>query len=205
MPQPSASAPPSTARSPPSTGRSHPSDRETAAHDREQASAERRRSLLDREVFARKLAIAETDSLTGARTRAAGLRDLDHEIERCRRTTARLTVAYVDVVGLKALNDREGHGAGDDLLKSVVMGFREHLRPYDLIVRLGGDEFLCAMSGTTLQAARDRFSAVVASLAAAPVAAAITIGFAEIGPGETAAELIARADRELLDSRGQNR
>ena len=177
-------------------------DRQAAARDREQAARGRLRALVDREALARQLAIAETDGLTGARARAAGLADLDHELDRCSRTGNVLVVAYVDVVGLKAVNDTQGHGAGDELLKRVVALLREHLRSYDLIIRLGGDEFLCAMSNMTLPDARQRFSAIASALAAAPDAAAIRTGFAALSPEEPAAELIARADSDLITSRG---
>jgi two-component system, cell cycle response regulator len=62
-----------------------------------------------------------TDPLTGVRTPAAGLLELDHELERSRRRIGvRLVVVYVDVVGLKTVNDSQGHAAGDALLKRVV-------------------------------------------------------------------------------------
>jgi len=138
--------------------------------------------------------------LTGVRTRAAGLRNLDNELDRCRRSNEQLVVCYIDVVGLKALNDSRGHGAGDELLKRVVTLIKAHLRSYDLVIRLGGDEFLCAMSSMTLPDARKRFSDVTALLAASPDAGAIRTGFSQLTPDETAANLIARADNELLIS-----
>jgi diguanylate cyclase (GGDEF)-like protein len=49
-------------------------------------------------------------------------------------------VAYVDVIGLKTLNDSAGHSAGDKLLQHVVALIKKHLRSYDLIIRMGGDE-----------------------------------------------------------------
>lgn len=180
-------------------------DRESAAEDRQQAAGERLQALADREQLARELVIAETDALTGARTRAAGLIDLDHELDRCRRTSGLLVVAYIDVVGLKTINDSHGHGAGDELLRRVVALVRGHLRPYDLIIRLGGDEFLCAMSNMTLLDARRRFSAISAELAAAPDAGAIRTGFAEFATDQVATELIARADSELVDNRRASR
>lgn len=176
-------------------------DRQRAAADREQAAHDREHALADRETLKRQLAMAETDPLTGARARAAGLDDLDTELNRCRRTGSSLVVAYVDSIGLKTLNDTEGHGAGDELLKRVVQLIRKHVRPYDLIIRLGGDEFLCAMSNMTALNARRRFSAVAAALAGPPSAGAIRTGFAELRSNETATELIARADKELVDSR----
>lgn len=181
-------------------------DRRAGARDREHAAGERRRACEDREALARQLAIAETDALTGARTRAAGLIELDHELERCRRTRSLLVVAYADVVGLKALNDTDGHAAGDELLRRIAQVIREHLRPYDLMIRLGGDEFLCVMSNITLAGARQRFRQIAAALDAAPGGGSISTGFAElVAPTETATELISRADCELIDTRRANR
>jgi diguanylate cyclase (GGDEF)-like protein len=176
-------------------------DRQAAAQDREQGARERKNALTDRKALARQLTITETDPLTGARARAAGLTDLDHELDRCERTASRLVVAYVDVVGLKNVNDTQGHGAGDELLKQVVALFNAHLRSYDLIIRLAGDEFLCAMSDITVPEARERFRGIANALGAAPCPAAISTGFAELAPGQPVAELIARADKEMIESR----
>ena len=167
--------------------------------DREQGARDRLQALADREALACALAITEMDPLTGARTRAAGLADLDRELDRSRRTSSTLVVVYVDVVGLKKLNDSEGHAAGDRLLTRVVVLLTDHLRPYDLIVRLAGDEFLCAMSNMTLSDARRRFSAIAVALASSK-AGALRTGFAELTGEETAAELIMRADSQLIDS-----
>jgi diguanylate cyclase (GGDEF)-like protein len=171
--------------------------RARAAADREQAARDREQAARDRELLLAHLAIAETDGLTGARTRAAGLVDLDHEIDRARRTEGLLVVAYVDVVGLKAVNDAQGHSAGDELLSHAVQGIRDHLRPYDLIVRVGGDEFLCVMSGATIQEGRHRFASVQAALVAEPGRCELKIGFAALAPEDSAADLIRRADADL--------
>ena len=139
--------------------------------------------------------------LTGTRMRAAGLADLDREIERARRTTTLLAVAYVDVVGLKTVNDEHGHSAGDALLQRAVRAIRSHLRSYDLIVRHGGDEFLCVMSGATIELARQRFDAIRAALADDPHPAGIKVGFAALEPQDSATELIERADADLPTTR----
>lgn len=174
-------------------------DRAGAARDRDQAARDRTQAQADREALLHQLAIAETDVLTGARTRGPGLEDLDHEIDRARRGTGLLVVAYVDVVGLKAINDKHGHAAGDDLLQTAVGSMRKHLRSYDLIVRLGGDEFLCAMSDATLEEAQERFEAVKTELAADE--RGIKVGFAMLEPADNSADLIGRADAELLPDR----
>jgi diguanylate cyclase (GGDEF)-like protein len=172
-------------------------DREQAARDREQAARDRAEAQADREALLAQLVIAETDSLTGTRTRSAGLADLDREIDRARRTTRRLVVAYVDVLGLKTVNDTRGHAAGDVLLKRAVRSIRSHLRSYDLVVRLGGDEFLCVLSGATAADARRRFDAVRADLATGADPCELKVGFAALEPDESAAELVGRADAEL--------
>jgi diguanylate cyclase (GGDEF)-like protein len=178
-------------------------DRRAALYDRRQSARDRLQALTDREELARLLMVAETDVLTGVRTRAAGLSDLDHEVERCRRNDGVLSVAYVDIVGLKVVNDQHGHGEGDELLKRVVALIRSHVRSYDLIVRLGGDEFLCAMSNMVLSEARERFGMVARALAASAGGGAIRTGLAELAAEESAAELIARADAEMLSTRDE--
>jgi diguanylate cyclase (GGDEF)-like protein len=176
-------------------------DREQAARDREQAARDRRLAQIERDALLQQLAIAETDALTGTRTRAAGLTDLDREIDRALRTTKLLAVAYVDVVGLKAVNDELGHSAGDALLQRAVRTIRAHLRSYDLIVRLGGDEFLCGLPGATIEIARQRFAAVQATLADGPDPCEIKVGFAALEAEDSATRLIERADAELPTTR----
>ena len=176
-------------------------DRAQAAADRERAARDRAQARADREALLQELLIAETDALTGARTRGAGLADLEQEINRARRTNAQLVVGYVDVVGLKQVNDIEGHAAGDALLRRTVDGIRDQLRSYDLLIRVGGDEFVCAMSGATVEDARRHFDAVQAALANAPEPCNIRVGFASFSGQEDAEDLVARADADLPPSR----
>jgi diguanylate cyclase (GGDEF)-like protein len=175
-------------------------DREAAAGDRAAAAEDRFEAQEDRDALLRQLAISELDALTGTRTRGPGLADLDHEIDRARRTEGLLAVAYVDVVGLKAVNESQGHAAGDALLKTAVRVIRAHMRSYDVIVRVGGDEFLCVMSGTAIDHARDRFDSIEAVLAADSGQSRIRVGIAGLNPDDGAAELIDRADSEMPSS-----
>ncbi len=100
--------------------------------DREQGARDRVQARADREALSRVLAVTEIDPLTGARTRAAGLADLVHELDRSRRTDGTLVVAYVEAVGPPRVDDSEGHDAADRLLQRVVTLIAEHLRSYDL-------------------------------------------------------------------------
>jgi diguanylate cyclase (GGDEF)-like protein len=172
-------------------------DREQAARDRRHSARDREEARADREALIRELISAETDALTGARTRSAGLADLDHEMDRARRRDGLLAVAYVDVVALKAANDSYGHAAGDALLRRVVDTLRLHLRSYDLIARLGGDEFLCVMSGATEEQCQRRIEAVQATLAGDPSPSRIKVGITTLAPQDTAGDLIVRADAAL--------
>jgi diguanylate cyclase (GGDEF)-like protein len=173
-------------------------DRRVAAQDVERAVCERLRALVDRELRADALADAEVDALTGARMRAAGLADLEREVLCCHRTSRSLVVAYAEVVGLKTRHDTAGCGAGDDLLVRVFALLKQHLRSHDLIIRLGGDAFVCVTTGVSLPELRRRFLRIGARLAAAPGAGSIRTGFAALAPGDTTDALIARADRQLF-------
>jgi len=172
-------------------------DREQAARDRARAAEDRQRAQREHTALLQQLAIAETDQLTGARTRAAGLADLEHEIDRARRTSGRLAVGYIDVVGLKKVNDERGHSAGDTLLKHAVHAIRSHLRSYDLIVRMGGDEFLFVMSDASIETASRRFAAIQKELESDPDPCAVRLGVAALTTDDSVAALIERADREL--------
>jgi diguanylate cyclase (GGDEF)-like protein len=176
-------------------------DRARARRDRELAARDRELAAEDREQAARERTQAWTDELTGARRRGAGLAEFEREIDRTRRIGAPLVAAFVDVDHLKSINDARGHSAGDELLREVAAGLRRHLRSYDLIVRLGGDEFLCVLPHVTLERARHRFDRLNAELRAGAAQGSVSVGFSELHEDESPADLIDRADRDLLAHR----
>ena len=106
-------------------------------------------------------------------------------------------------MGLKVENDNHGPAAGDALLQRAINAIRSHLRSYDMIVRIGGDEFLCVMSGATIEDARQRFGAVHVALAADLDLCEIKVGFAALMSHDSAADLIERADADLPNRRGR--
>jgi diguanylate cyclase (GGDEF)-like protein len=116
-------------------------------------------------------------------------------------SSCRFRLAFVDVDGLKAVNDSQGHLAGDALLRLLGESLRANVRPYDVIVRYGGDELLCAMPNLGVREARARFEKIAAVLAAADANHSVTFGLAEAGPADSLQELIARADADLLQAR----
>jgi diguanylate cyclase (GGDEF)-like protein len=176
-------------------------DRARAAYDRQQAARERAEALRDRAKSADNLKLATTDELTGAWTRKFGLEEVSRELERAHRTGATLVLGFVDVDGLKTVNDAKGHLAGDALLRLLGELLRANVRPYDVIVRFGGDELLCAMPNLNAHEARARFEKVAAALAAVDADHSITFGLAEAEPADSLQDLIARADADLIEVR----
>jgi GGDEF domain-containing protein len=170
-----------------------------AARDRELAARDRAATLADCRRLAEAVQSGARDPLTGALTRGAGLAALELECVRASRNDTSVVVGYVDVVGLKAVNDSAGHAAGDALLRRLVQEIRSLLRPYDLVIRIGGDEFLCVMAAISLAVARDRFSGF--NVEGSPNRA--RTGLAQWRPNESIAALIGRADAEMLAEAGR--
>ncbi len=110
-------------------------------------------------------------------------------------------LAYVDVDRLKQVNDGQGHAAGDELLRTVADAIHKHLRSYDTLVRIGGDEFICALGNCTSAIARSRFQAITATMRQTLPVASISVGVAELRPGETLDELTARGDVALYEAK----
>jgi diguanylate cyclase (GGDEF)-like protein len=176
-------------------------DRTRAADDRAQAARDRERAAEERDEAVAELRRAHLDELTGAFRRGSGEDALQSEIDRARRGEIPLVLAFLDVDALREVNNREGHPAGDALLRDVVAAIRSKVRSYEPIVRFGGDEFVCAVSDVDLDQAGERFKAVQESLAQNNNGAAISVGLAELRPDDTLDQLIDRADEALLAAR----
>ncbi|MDX6480046.1 MAG: hypothetical protein QOG85_556 [Gaiellaceae bacterium] len=184
------------------TDRAHAAeDRKRAAADRERAAHERAEALHAEAQARDDLLVMGTDELTGVWARRVGLASIEREIERARRTHTALVLIFVDVDGLKKVNDSEGHAGGDELLRGFTATLQAHIRPYDIVVRYGGDEFLCAMPNLTLDAARDRIEGVATAFTEADDRHSFGFGLAQYDPPEQLVDLIRRADADLLEKR----
>ncbi len=180
-------------------------DRGAGASERTQAALDRSTAVTDRGVSAREREYSSVDGLTGVYRRDAGLVELEREIARARRAEQPLVLAFLDVDQLKAINDSRGHAAGDRMLLEVASNLAARLRSYDLIIRYGGDEFVCAVQGMDLAAAAQRLALVNAALAEAPEHGSVTAGLAELRPDDSPEDLVARADAALYRERHQQR
>jgi diguanylate cyclase (GGDEF)-like protein len=154
-------------------------------------------------------AAALTDPLTGILNRRGFLEEAERELVRARRYDHPLALAFVDVRGLKAVNDSEGHLAGDRLLKQVSLLLNESARTSDVIGRIGGDELAVLLVEQSAEGAasmthrvRSQIPAHRASLGLAS-AWDVTIGTAAFPEdGGTIEQLLEAADRRLYEQRG---
>jgi diguanylate cyclase (GGDEF)-like protein len=189
-------------------------DRERAARDRAKAAEDRAQAAADRDVAAREraeahrvqadlansLELASKDQLTGTWARRFGLKEISRELTRAHRAGTTLVLAFIDVDGLEHVNNSEGHLAGDELLQLLGATVYAFIRPYDVVVRYGGDELLCAMPAVGISEAKQRFESIAAAFRAASNHS-ITVGLAEAQTGDSLQDLIARADSALLAAR----
>lgn len=175
-------------------------DRKGGASDRQEAADDRVAAADDRVLSAHERRTHSVDHLTGVYRREVGMAELDREIIRAKRTTQPFLLAFVDVDNLKATNDTHGHQAGDELLRYVADSLRAQFRAYDLIVRYGGDEFLCGLIDVDTTEALKRFEQVNADLET-HAQARISVGIAVLGADDALEDVIVRADEALYAER----
>jgi diguanylate cyclase (GGDEF)-like protein len=146
--------------------------------------------------------LAETDELTGLPNRRVWDDALRRAVGYATRTRRALCVALIDLDHFKVFNDRHGHQAGDRLLKAAAAAWRTALRGSDTLARYGGEEFAVALPNCSTAEAKtvlERLRALT------PDGQTCSIGLAEWMPGETASDVLARADEALYDAKRSGR
>jgi diguanylate cyclase (GGDEF)-like protein len=143
---------------------------------------------------------ASVDPLTGVANRRAWEAEATRDLARAARTGEPLTVAILDLDGFKEVNDRDGHGAGDRLLRQVATAWRTRLRTSDLLGRYGGDEFVLCLPGTDARTAVDVLQRLDGGL---PVG--WSVGTATADRGDSLTELLRRADVRLYEGKRARR
>jgi diguanylate cyclase (GGDEF)-like protein len=148
---------------------------------------------------------ALTDPLTGLANRRSLLARIDYEVSRHTRARRPFGVMMLDLDGFKALNDRFGHPAGDDLLRDVAAAIARAIRDQDTAARMGGDEFCVLAPETDLagtQQLAERVLAAVASVTAGIEALGASAGMAVFpGDGVQTMFLLEAADQRLLEAK----
>jgi diguanylate cyclase len=157
---------------------------------------------------------ARIDALTGVANRRA----LDEELARCyaawQRQGRPLSLLILDVDHFKKFNDTYGHPAGDEVLRNIGRVLAASVREMDFVARYGGEEFAFVLPGTRLEDAKSAAERIRNGIAQAKVPfsgkdlqVTVSVGLAELHPGDTVASLLKHADTALYaaKSNGRNR
>ncbi len=171
----------------------------------------------DNEFIAERLGVlkqaernAITDALTGLRNRHWMQDMFERELKRARKDNIDLCLMMADVDQFKELNDEHGHVAGDRVLAAIADSLQEHLRPTDLIVRFGGDEFAILLPGISLNEATATAERIRASLSRQTIPnhtgnVTVSIGLTSANEHDDLDRLLERADGAMYDAKEQGR
>jgi diguanylate cyclase (GGDEF)-like protein len=159
--------------------------------------------------------VATRDPVTGVANRYKAERQLQFRVEHCgKETNPRLSVAIFDLDNFKQINDEYGHPAGDELLAQFATELRGAFRSTDLVSRWGGDEFLVIVDCNAEEACKridparkwvDGEYTVKNGGNVRKVTVRASLGVASWKAGETAAELVGRADAAMYQEKARNR
>lgn len=159
--------------------------------------------------------LSQTDALTGCFNRRMFDQRLPAELERSNRYQRKLALVFVDIDHFKTINDAHGHAAGDAVLRTIAERLSTSVRmQVDWVVRYGGEEFIIVLperdgaAGCMLaERLRQLIEATPVPIEGGRILVTASFGVAEYRPGDTAAQLIGRADAALYRAKenGRNR
>jgi diguanylate cyclase (GGDEF)-like protein len=142
---------------------------------------------------------AMIDTVTGLPNRRAFDEALERELARASRAAKQFSVVFLDVDELKAVNDRAGHAAGDELLRNVGRALLRETRQYDFAARIGGDEF-----GVQLADTKEDQSSLARRISTRmeSIGYSLSVGIARYPEdGRTARELLEAADKRMYEDK----
>jgi diguanylate cyclase (GGDEF)-like protein/PAS domain S-box-containing protein len=149
--------------------------------------------------------LAERDALTRVANRYRLEKVLLEECDRAERFRLPLALVAMDIDDFKPINDRHGHGVGDQTLVRVVEGLEACVRPGDLLARWGGDEFMLILPKSVLETAKMLAERIRQKMRDVPAVGdfkvTLSLGVVERRMGESPAALMARADQALYRSK----
>ena len=155
--------------------------------------------------------VVDHDFLTGLFNRRYLDRALEHELDRSRRYGSAGSILLVDLDHFKEVNDRLGHAAGDDVLKSVAATLKQHVRKTDVLARFGGDEFAILLPQTDEHQAQHVADGLIKALRRETISFGVegmsvsaSIGVARL-EGGTAEQLLAHVDGAMYDAKRAGR
>jgi diguanylate cyclase (GGDEF)-like protein len=148
--------------------------------------------------------LAHQDSLIDLPNRRGFMRALERLCDRVRRYDEKVAMLFVDLDGLKLINDTFGHPAGDEALIQVARLLSDGVRKSDLVARLGGDEFGILLGHADEASAHETAARLVDLIAdcdfehdGAALPLSVAIGVATLGAEDDPATIMARADEEM--------
>lgn len=159
-------------------------------------------------------ALATRDSLTQAFNRRYLLERLELEVARAMRTGQPMAVLMIDADEFKSINDRFGHATGDRVLQRLAEICGQTLRPYDVLARLGGEEFAVLLPETALSQACEVAGRVLTavsqlqldSVAGEPLTVSVSVGVGVLASSDRGgAALLERADAALYQAKRNGR
>ncbi len=153
--------------------------------------------------------LAATDRLTNILNRRMGTTYLKKQIGRVKREGISLTVCFIDINGLKIVNDNYGHNEGDNLLKSTAQIIADNIRETDAVARFGGDEFLIIFNDCVLEKAKDIWGRIEKAVnfwndnTEKPYEISLSHGFAQktIDDNLSLDDLINKADERMYEKK----
>ena len=167
--------------------------------------------IRERELQRQQLHEAAThDRLTGSMNRAAIFDYLTNDVTRRRHEGETVAVLFIDLDGLKPLNDTHGHEAGDEAIKVTADALIEATDSCDVVGRLGGDEFLvvlCAQHSETGAKAAERIRATVATHSVSakgvvvPLRCSVGVALAKCDNDTDPMELVRQADQAMYEAK----
>jgi diguanylate cyclase (GGDEF)-like protein len=178
-------------------------DRERSFGDEQLQDLEDLAAIVEREIDTHYRACL--DDVTGVYNRRGFFAIGRNAVGRATRRGGALSLVYVDVDGLKTVNDAFGHGAGDRALLAVAESLRSTTRASDVIGRLGGDEFAlllfdCTLAGAEpiLAALEERFAAELSAISPG-MRLGLSAGAADLQPGRSLEDLVELADAKMYE------
>jgi diguanylate cyclase len=188
--------------------------RERLQHEHDKASELSQRVRMLEDELRRLSDEVSTDALTQVANRRGLQQAFDAERSRAERSGATLALALLDIDNFKKLNDRLGHGAGDQALKSLAERVKQQLRPADAVARYGGEEFVVMLPEASLEQAQEVLTRMQRALTSAlfmhgdeQVFVTFSAGLTLYRAGESIEQALDRADEALYEAKrtGKNR
>jgi len=164
-------------------------------------------------VIAQADEVSHTDSLTLLSNRKQIIADLQRQVMSSERYQQPLSISILDFDHFKNINDEYGHSVGDEVLRSVALQLRDHVRSPDILGRYGGEEFLLLLPNSTIQAASEQAERLCELVRSTPINSGsrvihmtISIGIAQYRiHQENWEQLLKRSDQALYQAKKNGR